>query len=111
MRLIGISLVLLLLASCGQYGRTNVPSSPSCDSLCDRIADCTRHLCNVDTNTNSYDSLEPMLYEDCMSDCQDADIELFAEQLPVVYECVFESSCREVFADDICESDSYYVCM
>lgn len=87
------------------------PATMSCANLCPRLADCGAHLCDEDTNSMNYDALFNLLLPECQSSgCTDALLQMkfTADQ----WQCVFESSCRQVFdsAYDVCHGMSYYYC-
>ena len=92
------------------YGAGDAPSSttPNCADLCARSADCFVHLCDEDTKSNLYDDLGPFLEDACQLNCATVDVrtKVSAE----AWQCVFRSSCRQVFDQDVCHGMGSYQC-
>jgi len=110
--------VLLLALGCGGdspghpdtgagAGQTP-PATENCMDLCQRIGSCAVILCNEDTMSTRYTGLDTLLADQCVAGCTDAQIQsgITAAQ----WQCVFESSCRQVFEHDTCHAMSHYNC-
>jgi hypothetical protein len=91
------------------YGRgAPVPPIETCADLCQRSADCFEHLCDEDTMSTRYDALGSILADQCMSTCTDA---LLQQKItPAAWQCLFQSSCRQVFESDVCHDMATYKC-
>lgn len=108
-------LVLVVCACSGDdhpdtgYGKDAPrPIRPSCVDLCSRVADCAVTLCNEDSSSTKYDDYEDDLQSQCELDCDQASLEDAFN--PAALDCIFASSCRAVFDDDVCTVGGKYSC-
>jgi len=115
-------LVVLGVAGCGDdssedeerkpdtgYGVAQpVPGTRSCLELCGRLGDCAEHLCNEDTDSSRYDGLGGLIASQCEATCTDSLLESAFTQAQ--WQCLFQSSCREVFDYDDCHAEGSYYC-
>jgi hypothetical protein len=106
----------LTLGACGSdtkpdtgYGKGQaVPPAVNCTDFCRRAADCAARLCNEDTKSTRFDAVEGLLETSCLSMCTDA---LLQQSFPTAaWQCLFQSSCRQVLDYDTCNSDGSYTC-
>jgi hypothetical protein len=91
------------------YGANQpVPATVNCTDLCTRGADCSAQLCNEDTMSTMYTALAPILIAECESECNDT---VLAQLTPANWQCYFQSSCRQVFEDNVCQTaNTKYTC-
>ena len=98
------------LAGCGSgsgghpdtgYGANQtVPTSETCAAFCQRSIDCGVELCDEDSNSTSYQLLEPILLSECQSVCTDS---LIQSSIPAAsWSCLFADTCRQVFGENSC---------
>jgi hypothetical protein len=85
-----------------------VPTALNCSDFCARLGDCVVTLCNEDTKSNQYDGFGGLLAAQCESTCTDS--LLMSGFTPQIWQCLFQSSCRQVFDYDTCNSDGSYYC-
>lgn len=84
-----------------------VPATPNCVDLCLRDVDCGVALCNEDTMSTRYTALADLLASQCLAACS---------AVPAVnvtqaqWQCLFQSSCRQVFEIDVCHAAAHYSC-
>jgi hypothetical protein len=85
-----------------------VPSTRSCEDLCERLADCVVQLCNEDTDSDRYEGAQSILALQCEASCTDATVQssLTASE----WACTFTDSCRQVLEHDSCATDASYTC-
>jgi hypothetical protein len=112
-----ISMVMPAMGGCGSssgppdtgYGIAHpVPAQLNCVDLCERIGDCAVHLCNEDTKSTRYTGLDSILALECEAGCTDALVQ--ANLTSTQWQCLFQSSCRAVFGQDVCQTDGSYTC-
>jgi hypothetical protein len=110
----GLSSVVLGCGSAGGYPDTGfgagapVPPTKTCDDFCARSADCFVALCNENTSSTRYTALRDVIDNDCLASCTDANLQ--AEATDASWQCVFTSSCRQVFEHDVCNAKARYSC-
>jgi hypothetical protein len=112
--------VLVLATACGGsddsgppnsgYGKSQpLPTTVSCEALCDRQADCFEHLCNEDTASTRYTGFGELIAGQCKLICTEA---LLTSRVTAnSWACLFGSSCRAAFADDACHAQATYQCL
>lgn len=89
------------------YGASQpVPMSVNCQDFCARVADCGAALCDEDTHSMRYAGLMSLLASECQTACTDA----LLQALTAKWQCLFQSSCRQVFDYDKCDSNGRYSC-
>jgi hypothetical protein len=84
------------------------PAVMTCADLCQREAQCVADLCDEDTSSTNYDGLVPAFTDDCEANCTDADVQ--ARIATPQWQCIFQSSCRQVFEYDVCHGSGRYNC-
>jgi hypothetical protein len=85
-----------------------VPSEKTCSEMCARLADCVCHLCAEDKKTDMYLDMVDFFVAQCKATCNASTL---SSQMPSdKWSCLFESSCREAFDDDVCDANAYYYC-
>jgi hypothetical protein len=84
----------------GYGANQTVPTSVSCASLCQRSVDCFGQLCDEDTNSTMYVSLEPLLLSECQASCTDTQLQ--SEVSAAAWTCLFTDTCRQVFGENSC---------
>jgi hypothetical protein len=84
------------------------PAVETCVDLCQRLADCVVTLCDEDTSSTRYDAIHDPVASSCVAPCTDAQIQ--SKVTPDMWSCIFKSSCRQVFQDDVCHGMSHYSC-
>lgn len=101
-----------VLAGCGGGGGSGghpdtgygadqtVPASETCTALCQRSVDCGVELCDEDTNSTTYQSLESLLLSECQVACTDAQVQ--SSISAAAWNCLFTDSCRQVFGENSC---------
>jgi hypothetical protein len=111
--------VALTLLGCGSssnsrrpdtgYGAGQTPPATiNCIDGCQRLGDCGVHLCNEDTMSMRYSGLSGALASNCESTCSDTLIKMKLSTSQ--WQCIFESSCRQVFDYDVCHEMASYYC-
>jgi hypothetical protein len=86
-----------------------VPATLNCADMCGRLADCLVTLCNEDTNSMQFTPLGSVVEAQCVSGCTDALV--MTQFSTTAWQCLFQSSCRQVLDYDTCAVDSSYHCM
>ena len=116
---LALALIATAVSACGGsdgtthpdtgYGANQpVPTTVNCTDFCARAADCGSQLCNEDTMSTNYTALAPLLAGECQSACT---APLLAQLTPTVWQCYFQSSCRQIFEDNVCHvSNASYTC-
>jgi hypothetical protein len=83
------------------------PAAVSCVDLCLRNAACAAPLCNEDTMSTMYTALADLLASQCAPLCAGVQVPpITATQ----WQCLFQSSCRQVFEHDVCGVGATYTC-
>jgi hypothetical protein len=84
------------------------PAAVTCADLCRRTTDCFAELCNEDTGSTRYTALGDVLDRQCVATCTDSVLQskITADQ----WRCTFESSCRQILENDVCQVTSRYSC-
>jgi hypothetical protein len=108
--------VVLALAACGSAGHPDTgygagqpaPATPTCAALCERSADCLVTLCDEDTMSTRYEALRSLVAGQCNATCTDALLQSMATGNS--WRCLFESSCRQVYEQDLCAAHASYHC-
>ena len=85
-----------------------VPPTENCVDFCQRIATCAVTLCNEDTHSHNYDGFDTLLAQQCETTCTDAQV--MSAVPPSGWQCIFQSSCRQVFEHDACSGMAHYNC-
>ena len=115
-RLLATGLLSVLLGcdtAAGQpdsgYGAAQpVPATKTCKDFCARSADCIVALCDEDMSSTSYAAIHDPFENQCLAGCTDAQIQAVATDAS--WQCFFTSSCRQVFAHDVCNAGGHYSC-
>jgi hypothetical protein len=91
------------------YGANQpVPSAVNCTDFCTRGGECGAQLCNEDTMSMNYTPLASIVIAQCESVCNPT---ILAQITPAVWQCYFQSSCRQVFEHNICDTpNTSYKC-
>jgi len=116
--MLALLLAVAVAAACGGsapghpdtgYGANQpVPATVNCTDLCTRGGDCGAQLCNEDTMSTMYTVLAPLLISECESECNDT---VLVQLTPANWQCYFQSSCRQVFEDNVCQTaNTKYSC-
>jgi hypothetical protein len=92
----------------GYGGDAAVPATINCADLCQRTADCFVDLCDEDTSSTKYAGITEGIDESCLSSCTDPQLQAVATQTS--WSCLFQSTCREAFGDDVCHASARYSC-
>jgi hypothetical protein len=83
------------------------PAAVSCVDLCLRNASCAGSLCNEDTMSTMYTAVSQLAASQCGTVCAGV-------QVPAItatqWQCLFQSSCRQVFEHDACGVGARYSC-
>jgi hypothetical protein len=90
------------------YGANQpVPATVNCTDYCSRTVDCGTQLCNEDTMSTMYTALVPLASAACASACNAA----LLAQLTPGWQCLFQSSCRQVLGENVCgTANTKYSC-
>jgi hypothetical protein len=118
MLILALALVVTGAAACGSsapshpdtgYGANQpVPATVNCTDFCTRGADCGAQLCNEDTMSTMYTVLAPLAAAECESV---ACATVLAQITPANWQCYFQSSCRQVFGENVCgTANTKYTC-
>ena len=83
-----------------------VPAAENCADMCSRISTCTVDLCDEDTHSTQFDSLESVLAQECMIGCTDALVQ--SSISAANWRCMFQKSCRQVLGEQACGSAQYH---
>ena len=85
-----------------------VPDPRTCTDFCTRLGGCSATLCNEDTKSTRYDALAELIVSACEAQCTDTIVNsnITAQQ----WQCLFQSSCRQVLDYDTCATGSSYFC-
>jgi hypothetical protein len=83
------------------------PAVPTCTDLCARLGDCVEILCNEDTKSTQFTGFGDLIAANCVAGCTDAAL----QTVTASWNCLFQSSCRQVFDYDTCNNDGSYHCM
>lgn len=111
-----LACTLAALVGCGSdehpdsgYGANQpVPTTLTCNAICDRLVDCTVQLCNENTSSENYEILREELVAQCELGCTDADVQ--SGFTPMEWSCTFTDTCREMLDHDSCMTGTYYTC-
>src|SRR5262245_21612040 len=79
-----------------------VPPTKNCKDYCARSADCIVALCDENMSTTSFMAIRDGFENQCVAGCTDAQLQ--AEANDASWQCLFESSCRQVFEKDVCKA-------
>ncbi|HTA21445.1 MAG TPA: hypothetical protein VK989_19265 [Polyangia bacterium] len=114
---LGITLGAALIAlGCDGGGRPDtgfggdaaVPATINCTDFCQRSADCFVDLCDEDTSSTRYAGGEVLVEQSCLSTCTDPRLQAAATQAS--WNCLFQSTCRQAFGEDVCHENGRYSC-
>jgi hypothetical protein len=83
------------------------PATITCLDLCLRTNDCGGKLCDEDKMTTAYSALTSQLALQCSVTCASAPT---LPVTPAEWQCLFQSSCRQVFEHDVCHVRAHYSC-
>jgi hypothetical protein len=105
--------VLLGCSSAGEFDSgfgagEPVPPTKNCQDFCARNAECIVALCDEDTSSTSYMAIHDKIDSACVASCTDAQLQATATDPS--WQCYFQSSCRQVFAHDVCMANARYTC-
>jgi hypothetical protein len=91
------------------YGANQpVPATVNCTDFCTRTVDCGTQLCNEDTMSTNYTALAQLATAACASACNAT---VLAQFTPANWQCLFQSSCRQVFGENVCgTANTKYSC-
>jgi hypothetical protein len=84
------------------------PAMVNCLDLCLRSADCLGQLCNEDKMSTLYTALADEIASQCSVQC--ATTGPLTAVTPADWQCLFQSSCRQVFERDVCGVQANYTC-
>ena len=112
----------IVTPGCGNGSSTTVSSHPdtgvgagetppamiNCLDFCLRGADCLGQLCNEDKMSTAYTALGDAIASQCSAECATAGS--LAGVTPAEWQCLFQSSCRQVFERDVCGVQAHYSC-
>lgn len=86
------------------------PATLNCTDFCQRLSNCAAQLCDEDTMSMNYAALADVLVPPCDASCTDAILQ--AKLTTSQWQCVFQSSCRQVVDSsyDVCHAKSSYSC-
>ena len=84
------------------------PPMVNCIDLCLRGAYCLGQLCNEDKMSTVYSALADQIASQCSTQC--ATTGPLANVTPADWQCLFQSSCRQVFEKDVCGVQAHYSC-
>jgi hypothetical protein len=91
------------------YGAAEtVPPTKNCKDFCARSADCIVALCDENTSSTSYTVIHDVIDSECLASCTDAQLQAVATDAS--WQCFFDSSCRQVFENDVCKANARYSC-
>ena len=86
-----------------------VPPTVNCADFCHRLSTCGVTLCDEDTQSMQYDALQGLIEAQCNSTC-DSSVEAMID--PAAWQCLFQSSCRQVLEHNACKvNPASYRCM
>lgn len=108
---LGVSLGLALTGCGGKNdgeGSGTAPPEANCEDFCALVSSCVASLCEEDLGRSIPEEIINVLDSSCSASCTD---DLAREKLGPQWDCLFENSCRAVFADDVCQADSSYYCV
>jgi len=111
----------VVLAGCGGAGddgssvgggtgggnSANPASVANCEDYCARSTQCLAELCEEDHGSPLPSEFIDLLRSTCASACTDRLLQFGIAQ---TWDCLFENSCRAVFADDVCQAEASYTC-
>jgi len=83
------------------------PAMITCTDLCLRGAECLGDLCNEDTMSTRYTAFAEAVASQCATTCASTQIPPIT---PTQWQCLFQSSCRQVFERDVCGTQAHYSC-
>ncbi|HVV52802.1 MAG TPA: hypothetical protein VHO06_24285 [Polyangia bacterium] len=86
-----------------------VPATENCVDLCHRFVDCVADLCDENTDSTRYASTVPAEEPQCEATCTDAEVQ--ARVTASMWQCIFQQTCRQVFAHNACQTDSSFECL
>jgi hypothetical protein len=92
----------------GAGASQTVPATVNCADACQRLSDCLIILCAEDTGNALPASAGSLITYNCEMTCVEASLQ--AVSTPDSWRCYFQSSCRQVFADDVCAMKASYHC-
>ena len=89
-------------------GAGQVPPTalPDCAGLCARFSFCAIALCNEDTHSTMYTGSHDFDLV-CAASCNDAALQAISSS---DWQCLFQSSCRQVFEHGACHQQAGYSC-
>ena len=79
-----------------------------CESDSPGLASCAITLCNEDTNPTRYSGGERAYETACNAGCSDASLQALSL---TTWQCVYQSSCRQLLEHDACHQGTSYSCM
>jgi len=85
------------------------PATIDCLDLCLRGAECVGDLCNEDKMSSAYTALAQELALQCSATCATNPPNL-GSITQAQWQCLFQSSCRQVFEHDVCNVNARYSC-
>jgi hypothetical protein len=85
-----------------------VPPTKNCMDVCARSADCFVALCDENTSSTRYAGLRLVVDDQCLANCTEAQLQTMASDAS--WQCYFQSTCRQVFENDVCEVNARYSC-
>jgi len=104
----------LSLVGCGggdgdtnAMGQGNAPATINCQDHCARTSSCLASLCKEDNGTDLPQGTTELVTQLCLAGCTDSALEMAVGSK---WDCLFDNSCRAVFADDVCQAEASYSC-
>ena len=95
-------------ADTGFGGDAAVPAAIDCTALCQRSADCIVDLCDEDSNSTKFAGIGEAVKESCLNTCSDSELEAVTTQAS--WDCLFKSTCRQAFGENVCNANARYSC-
>lgn len=84
------------------------PPEMNCEDYCERTKQCIVELCEEDVGRPVPAVLLDLLDTQCPKVCSEQLLMTGLDQAK--WECLFENSCRQILADDICQVSATYAC-
>jgi hypothetical protein len=85
------------------------PAVANCLDLCLRSSYCVGQLCDEDKMSTAYGAIADQLALQCATQCGPA-VAVPGDSTPASWQCLFQSSCRQVFEEDVCGVKARYSC-
>jgi hypothetical protein len=92
----------------GFGGDAAVPATINCADLCQRSATCVVDLCDEDSSSMKFAGIGQPVDEECLASCTDPQLQAAASQAS--WDCLFKSTCRQAFGENVCNANAHYSC-